>query len=309
MLNKFGQLKKFTGNLSPDFPLRAPTWPTTVPRVPKKSRLGANYDTEWSRKYPVRLIRALFLDGVTRPLIKTLIPPTIHGEDRIKNIAAPVIFAANHSSHLDTPLLATHIPETFRHKTVIGAGADYFFDRWWKATLWSGLIGAIPIERSKVNRKSGELAESLLSSGWSLIIFPEGGRTPDGFGQVFKGGIAQLAKKANVPVIPIYIKGTYEALGKDSVKFKRGPTQINFGYPLKINQDEDVRQFTKRIQAAVDELAYEIKSDWWSTKLAASKGEVPSLEGPQTKGWRDEWERSRDTAKGYKSRNRWPKTD
>lgn len=302
-------IKRITSQVTPGFPFRAPTWPTTVPHISKKSRLGANYDTEWSRKYPIRMIRALFLDGVTRPLIKTLLPPNIYGEDRIKDAPTPVIFAANHSSHLDTPLLASHIPEKYRHKTVIGAGADYFFDRWWKATLWSGLIGAIPIERSKVNRKSGELAESLLHDGWSLIIFPEGGRTPDGFGQEFKGGIAQLAKRANVQVIPVYINGTYDAWGKNSSKFKPGQTDINFGYPLQLRDDEDIRTFTKRIQKAVDELALEISSDWWSARLAVAKGENPTLQGPETKTWRAEWERSKKSAKKYKSPNRWPKSD
>lgn len=289
------------------FPFTAPNWPATVSRVPKKSRLGANYDTTWSRTYPVRMVRALFLDGVTRPMIKLLIPPNVHGEDRVKDAPTPVIFAANHSSHLDTPLLASHIPVRYRHKTAIGAGADYFFDRTWKATIWSGLVAAIPIERNKVNRKSGELADSLLNDGWSLIIFPEGGRTPDGFGQTFKGGIAQLAKKSGVPIVPVYIKGTYDALGKNSRRFKPGPTSINFGYPLYIADGEDPREFTRRIQKAVDQLAHEIQSDWWTAQTAASTGSTPELAGPAHKGWIAEWQRTTSRSMKESSAKRWPR--
>lgn len=301
-------LKHTIQTMLPGFPFKAPNWPTSVPRIPKKSKLGVNYDTSWSRKYPVRLVRALFLDGITKPLIKAVLPPQILGADRILNAPVPVIFAANHSSHLDTPLLASQLPSRYRHKTVIGAGADYFFDRTWKATLWSGLVGAIPIERNKVNRKSGELAESLLADGWSLIIFPEGGRTPDGFGQSFKGGIAQLAKRSNAPIVPVYIKGTYNALGKNSSKFKPGPTKINFGYPLKLEDDEDLRQFTKRIQKAVDELAYEIQTDWWSSKLASTKGTIPELTGPEHKDWRAEWQRTEAKKTRKFSTSRWPRS-
>lgn len=306
MQEKTEKLKKVISASLPGFPYKAPNWPSTVARTPKRARLGANYDTGWSRTYPVRMVRALILDGVTRPLIKTLVPPTVFGEDRLKDASVPVIFAANHSSHLDTPLLASHLPIKYRHKTAVGAGADYFFDRTWKAALWSGLVGAIPIERTKVNRKSGELAESLLGDGWSLIIFPEGGRTPDGFGQTFKGGIAQLAKKANWPVVPVYIRGTYEAFGKNSRKFKPGPTLINFGYPLHIGAS-DVREFTQIIQKSVDELAHELDSDWWTARIAAAKGETPRLVGPQTKGWVAEWNRTKSKATRRSVSSRWPK--
>lgn len=300
------KLKKRASELVPGFPFRAPNWPTTVARTPKQSKLGANYDTEWSRKYPVRLVRALFVDGVARPLIKTLIPPTVYGQDRIKDAPVPVIFAANHSSHLDTPLLTANLPDRYRHKTVIGAGADYFFDRTWKAALWSGLAGAIPIERNRVNRKSSELAESLLKSGWSLIIFPEGGRTPDGFGQTFKAGIAQLAKKTNAPVIPVFIKGTYEALGKNSKSFKPGPTSISFGYPLHLGGDEDVRTFARRIQTAVDQLSHELETDWWSARVAAAKDSTPKLAGSENKTWRDEWQRTKSKAVRTVKSSNWP---
>ncbi|NNN18774.1 MAG: 1-acyl-sn-glycerol-3-phosphate acyltransferase [Acidimicrobiaceae bacterium] len=303
------KLKKVISKSIPGFPFKAPTWPSSVSRTPKPSKLGANYDTEWSRTYPVRMVRSLFLDGVARPLIKTLIKPTVYGDDRIKDAPVPVIFAANHSSHLDTPLLASHLPIEYRHKTVIGAGADYFFDRTWKAALWSGLAGAIPIERNRVNRKSSALAETLLNDGWSLIIFPEGGRTPDGFGQTFKAGIGQLAKKSNVPVIPVYIKGTYDALGKNSRKFTPGPTSISFGYPLYLGESEDVRAFALRIQKSVDQLAYELETDWWTARKASALGMIPELAGPESKGWRDEWNRTKYKAAKISGSPHWPKTD
>ncbi|CAG4915591.1 unnamed protein product, partial [Acidithrix sp. C25] len=93
------------------------------------------------------------------------------GTDRLKGIDVPVIFAANHASHLDTPLLLSVLPDDFRHKTAVGAGADYFFDRKYKAVIWSFLLGAIPIERTRVSRRSTDLALEILRDDWNLILF------------------------------------------------------------------------------------------------------------------------------------------
>ena len=48
-----------------------------------------------------------------------------------------MIFAANHASHVDTPLLLSVLPDRWRHRTVVAAGADYFFDKRWKAVLFA----------------------------------------------------------------------------------------------------------------------------------------------------------------------------
>ena len=165
------------------FPLAAPSWPESVPRPPPEPELGVHYDTDWSRRYPVRLARAMVLDNVARPLARIVASPLIRGEEGLADLEGPVIFAANHASHVDTPLLLSCLPLRFRHRTVVAAAADYFFDRRWKADAWSFLLAAIPIERTKVNRRSADLAAGLLADGWNLIIFPEGGRSPDGWAQ------------------------------------------------------------------------------------------------------------------------------
>ena len=81
----------------------------------------------------------------------------------------------------------------------MAAASDYFFDRTWKSVLWSFALAAIPIERSKVNRRSADTAAELLEDGWNLVIFPEGGRSPDGWTQPFRGGAAYLARRTGSP--------------------------------------------------------------------------------------------------------------
>jgi 1-acyl-sn-glycerol-3-phosphate acyltransferase len=290
------------------FPLAAPSWPESIPRPAPTSDLGVHYDTAWARKYPVRLARAMVLDNVTRPVVRVLASPLVRGEEALTDLEAPVIFAANHASHVDTPLLLSCLPLRFRHRTVVAAAADYFFDRRWKADAWSFVLGAIPIERTKVNRRSAELAAELLADGWNLMIFPEGGRSPDGWAQTFRGGAAYLASRTGRPVVPVHLDGTRHVLPKGRNTVRRTRTTVAYGTPLRPGEGEDARRFAARIEAAIATLADEASSDWWTARKRAASGATPSLRGPDTVAWRRSW--MLPTAPGHRDTDdgvEWPK--
>jgi 1-acyl-sn-glycerol-3-phosphate acyltransferase len=271
------------------FPLSAPSWPESVPRPAPEPELGVHYDTTWSRKYPVRLARAMVIDNLTRPAARLIASPLIRGEDALEGLEGPVIFAANHASHLDTPLLLSCLPLRFRHRTVVAAAADYFFDRRWKADAWSFLLAAIPIERTKVNRRSAQLASELLADDWNLVIFPEGGRSPDGWAQTFRGGAAYLAVRNGKPVVPVHLDGTRHILPKGGKGIRRTRTTVTFGTPLWADEGEDARSFGVRIERAVAILADEAGTDWWTARKQAASNTTPSLQGPEAAPWRRSW--------------------
>ena len=271
------------------FPLASPTWPGSVPRPAPEAELGTAYDTAWSRRYPVRLARAVVLDNVTRPLTRLVARPRLRGEDALVGVEGPVIFAANHASHIDTPLLLACLPERFRHKTVVAAAADYFFDRRWKADVFTFLLGTIPMERTKVNRRSAQAAADLIGEGWNLVIFPEGGRSPDGWGQPFRGGAAYLAIRTGRPVVPVHLEGTRHVLAKGSSTVRRSPTTVTYGLPLWPGEGEDAREMAARIEAAVAALADEQATDWWTARVAAARGTSAPLQGPDVAAWRRSW--------------------
>jgi 1-acyl-sn-glycerol-3-phosphate acyltransferase len=274
------------------FPFRRPTWPAGVARPAPERHVGIDYDHTWSRRYPVRLARAVVLDNVTRPAARLLAPTTVRGTEHLRHVGAPVIFAANHASHLDTPLLLTTLPVRFRHRTVVAAAADYFFDRRWKAVLWSFGLAAIPFERARVNRRSADVAAELLAEGWNLVIFPEGGRSPDGWAQPFRpASAAYLARRTGCPVVPVHVNGTRHVLPKtgDRRLPRRSPVSVVFGTPLSADDGEDARRFAERVETAVAVLADEATSDWWSARRRAARGGTPSLRGPAVAGWRRSW--------------------
>ncbi len=289
------------------FPFSKPTWPTGVPRPAPDRRVGVDYDHEWSRRYPVRLARAVVLDNVTRPAARIVAPTTVRGTEHLRHVAPPAIFAANHASHLDTPLLLTTLPVRFRHRTVVAAAADHFFDRHWKAVLWSFGVAAIPIERARVNRRSADVAAALLEEGWNLIVYPEGGRSPDGWAQPFRGGAAYLARRSGRPVVPVHVNGTRHVLPKGGGRRlpRRSPVSVVFGPPLTPDEGEDARRFGARIETAVAVLADEVSSDWWQARTRAARGDTPSLRGPDVAGWRRSW--ALDPRPEAPGRDPWPR--
>jgi 1-acyl-sn-glycerol-3-phosphate acyltransferase len=271
--------------------------------------VGVDYDTAWSRRYGVRVARAALLDWIARPVVRVLAAPRIDGLDRIEHLDGPAIFAANHASHVDLPLVLSVLPSRFRHRTLVGAGADYFFDTRWKAALWSFAIAAIPIERQRVNRRSAEEAGQLLSQGWSMVIFPEGGRTPDGWARPFRPASAgYLATRSGVPVVPIYLEGTRRILARGSGKLRPGSTRVCVGRPLWPERDEDARRLSARIEAAVAALADETATDWWSARRRSAAGRTPSLGGPAVGAWRRTWALADDRHQAATdgSPQRWP---
>lgn len=271
------------------FLLRRPARPGGAEPRPIERRIGIDYDTAWARRYPVRLARAMLLDYLTRPIVHLGASPTVYGLEHLEPLEGPLILTANHASHLDTTLLLTCLPARIRHHAVVGAAADYFFDRRWKAALWAFSLGAIPMERVKVNRRSAELAASLIEDGWSLVIFPEGRRSPDGWGQEFKGGAAYLAKRCGVPVVPVHMKGTRAIAPKGSHRIRPGETEVRFGDPLWPSSPEDARRFAQRIERAVALLADEAETDWWSARRRAADGTTPPFRGPEVSPWRRAW--------------------
>lgn len=289
-----------------DFPLRAPSTPRGVAPLPAVRRTGVDYDTEWARRKPARMVRAAIIEGPMRLAVSGLAAPDRRGQDRLLGLEGPIIFAANHHSHLDTPLLLTSIPTPWRHKVVVAAASDYFFGTRVTGTLSSLVIGAIPIERTKVERRSANTAAALIDEGWSLLIFPEGGRSPDGWGQTFRGGAAYLAAKTGVPVVPIHLEGTGRILRKGRSLPRPSTTSVTFGRPLKPTDDENAVRFGARIEREVAALADEASSDWYRARLRAHAGTSPGLTGPETGRWRRAWALG-DRARGAKRRTRnWP---
>lgn len=271
------------------FPYTAPAVPNGVEPAAKVDDLGDNYDTEWARSAVARATRMAAVETLGRAIAMATCMPELRNRDRLDGLEGSVIFVANHHSHLDTTLLLTSIPMPWRHELVVAAAADYFFDKRFKAALAGWAYGAVPMERKKISRRSADRAAALLEAGWSLLVFPEGGRSPDGWGQTHKGGAAYLATKLGLPVVPIHIDGTGRVLPKGSKLPEPERVIVNFGEPLHPAKGDDARSFVGTIESAIETLADETASDWWSAKVRAKRGSTTSIAGPELDSWRKQW--------------------
>jgi 1-acyl-sn-glycerol-3-phosphate acyltransferase len=142
---------------------------------------------------------------------------------------ASYVFASNHLSYMDTPVILTHIPADFRFMAKDGL---------FKIPLLGthlGQAGHIPVPREdpRAAVKTMTLAaDTIRSRHISILIFPEGGRSHDGVLQPFKDGASYIAIKAAVPVVPLAISGTREILAMHSARFHRGSVTVRIGDPI-----------------------------------------------------------------------------
>ena len=277
------------------FPYRIPTVPRGVEVPPEVTGLGAHYDTEWARRPLASGVRGIITEGPIRLAARVLANPEVAGLDRLSDLMRmedppPVIFAPTHHSHFDTGVMIRSIPTVWRRQLVIAAAADYFFDKKWKSAISALSLNAVPIDRESAGRTSSDLLSGLIADGYSLVIYPEGGRSPDGWGQSFKGGAAFLSSKTHTPVVPVFIDGTGAIFGKGMKRPKPGNTKVVFGSALSPLDGESTRRFNTRIEAAVTVLGDEAITDYWSARQRAARGTSPVLTGPEYTSWRRDWD-------------------
>ncbi len=159
------------------------------------------------------------------------------------------VFAANHLSYMDTPLVIAHIPSQFRFLAKKGLFVVPFIGYHLKRA------GHIPVPRGNARaslKTMTEAARIIREREVSVLVFPEGGRSP-GPMEEFKEGAAYIAIKAGVPIVPVAIIGTREVLPMDSLLVRGGEVRLRIGEPIPTD-DLDIRdrsQLTSDIRERV----------------------------------------------------------
>jgi len=141
----------------------------------------------------------------------------------------PYVFAANHLSYMDTPVVLSRIPVQFRFMAKRGL---FQIPLLGTHLAQAGHI-PVPLDDARAAVKTLSLAaQTIRDRGVSILIFPEGGRSDDGVLQEFKEGAAYIAIKAGVPIVPVALVGTRKILAMHSATFHSGPVTLRIGDPL-----------------------------------------------------------------------------
>ncbi len=163
---------------------------------------------------------------VFKVFIITLFKVRIKGKEKAP--APPFIVAANHSSNLDPPLVGMIFME---YQVDFMAKVELFNPPIMAA--WSKLVGCIPVDRGKSSVKAMREAIRRLKNGRIVGIFPEGTRSTEGDIREAKRGTGFLIAKAEVPVVPCYIKGSGKAFPKGGGVRRGTQIEVHVGEPIR----------------------------------------------------------------------------
>jgi long-chain acyl-CoA synthetase len=224
----------------------------------------------WAASPPIRLLRIALQHTLVLPLFRHYVPLTIKGLENLAGLKPPVIFAANHTSHLDTVAIVAALPESWRRRLAPAARQEHFraffepqqFSRREAASaaIQYGLAGVLfntyplPGEMARV-RLALKTTGELVSRGYCPLVFPEGERTSDGAMHPFKPGVGLMAVRLRVPVVPIFLDGLYEVYSIHDSWPKPAPASVSIGPPLEFHARADYAEAARQIEAAVHKRA------------------------------------------------------
>lgn len=168
---------------------------------------------------------------VVRPLVEIVFQARYTGCENVP-ASGGVLLACNHQSHLDPPLVGAGCPR----QLVFLARSSLFRFRPFAWLIRS--LGAIPIDREGFALSGIRTMLYWLERGEVVLVFPEGTRTHDGEIGKFKAGLALVARRAKVPILPAAIEGAFAAWPRSAAWPRPGTIHVHYGPPLWPDQIE-----------------------------------------------------------------------
>jgi 1-acyl-sn-glycerol-3-phosphate acyltransferase len=187
-------------------------------------------------------------------IMKTIFSPVkVTGLDKI-DTSKPHVYAVNHASAFDIPVLYVHLPFQFRivfKKELL----SYPIVGWQLKRS-----GQVCIDQQKPTNSIAAIRSAVksLKAGMPLVIYPEGGRTPDGEIKPFLPGAFFLAIKAQVDIVPVALVGTFELLPMNTYHIKCRPLEMRVGEPISTAglKMKDLEAVSEKVRRAMEELYY-----------------------------------------------------
>ena len=224
----------------------------------------------WNRLWPVQAVRTVSQSIFLLPLARVFAWITVKGLEHLKELQGPVIFAANHQSHMDAPVILAALPMRWRARVATAMAKEFFkahffpeqFTRkeWFTNSLnyWlsAAFFNTFPLpQREAGARQTLRYVGELLGDGYSVLLFPEGRRTEHGEINAFRPGIGMMGSRLGVPIVPVRLNGVDRVLHHTWKMAKPGRVTVSFGAPMRLSGDnyEDLaRQVEKAVRKMGD---------------------------------------------------------
>jgi long-chain acyl-CoA synthetase len=222
----------------------------------------------WNRSLPARAIRRISLPTWILPIARIFASIRVDGLEHLDKLTSPVLFAANHQSHMDTPAIVAALPARFRYRVAPAMAKEFFkahfFPEQFGRRAWltnslnyylaSLFFNAFPLpQREAGARQTLRYIGELIGEGYSVLIFPEGLRTLTGDIGTFRPGVGMIASRLNVPVVPIRLEGLDKILHQKAKMATPGRARVAFGQPLYLTGN-DFPALARQVEEAVKRL-------------------------------------------------------
>jgi long-chain acyl-CoA synthetase len=241
--------------------------------LPKEQRAGASDHVypRWPWTWPIRAIRVGFVELVMRPLAWLLGAPRVVREPA-ELPPGPVLIIANHVTAYDGALVMYALPGRLRRQIAIAMAGEMLLDLrhgrnqgsaaqnllapagYW---LITALFNVFPLPRLLGFRRSFAHAGEAMDRGYSVLIFPEGTRSPDGRLQRFRAGIGLLAQQSRVPVVPVALIGLGEMRRGETRWFHSEKLEVRVGKAIAVDEAVEPALLTARLEESIRRLQSE----------------------------------------------------
>ncbi len=219
----------------------------------------ARADVPWARSRLARVLREVILMEVLGPTMDLYTRRRVRGTEHLDGLEAPVVFVANHSSHMDTPTILRALPRAWRRRTAVAAATDYFYRKRTTAQAVSLLFNTVPMQRNGggLGSDSTSHLDGLIRDRWSLLVYAEGTRSRDGSVGRLRSGAAVLGAAHGLDIVPIHVSGTHAVMppGRRWMRRKPGsrgsrrqPIEIRFGPPIRQRAGEHRTEVMERVR-------------------------------------------------------------
>lgn len=223
----------------------------------------------WNRRWPVRIVRRLSQATWIVPLTRAFAYARVDGLSHLRDLDGPVVFASNHQSHMDVPVILSVLPGRWRARVAPAMAKEFFKahffpgDYSWHEWLTNSLnyylsafyFNTFPLpQREAGARQTLQYIGELTGDGWSILIFPEGLRSTTGEIKPFRGGIGMIGARLALPIVPVRIDDVYRLMPVGSRFVRPGRVRVTFGAPLRLRGD-DYAALARQVEQAVRDLS------------------------------------------------------
>ncbi len=230
---------------------------------PQKSLQSGYRYPRWAQRWPIPWIRNFIYYLLTWPATMIMAHPKIVGRENLRGIDGPFLISCNHVTYIDVGFALIALPPHVRHKLAVGMWGELLWEMWRPPANWNlfvrfayrvgyylvvALFDVFPLPQQSGVRESFAYAGESVDRGYSVLVYPEGVRTPDGKPSPFRSGVGMLASRLNVPVVPMRIDGLYQMKMAGHKIARPGELTVVIGKPMHFSPETPAEETTNQIE-------------------------------------------------------------